>query len=62
MKAISFGIRNGKEMLRDRLNLFFGVGFPVVLLLLLTMIQSNVPVELFAIDKLAPGAAVFGLS
>lgn len=62
MKVISFGIRNGKEMLRDRLNLFFGVGFPVVLLLLLTMIQSNVPVELFAIDKLAPGAAVFGLS
>ena len=62
MKILAFATRNSKEILRDRHNLAFGVGFPVVLLLLLTAIQSNVPVDLFVIDQLAPGIAVFGLS
>lgn len=62
MKTIAFASRNTKELLRDKLNLAFGLGFPVIILLLLSLIQSNVPVELFAIEKLAPGAAVFGLS
>ena len=62
MKTIAFASRNTKELLRDKLNLAFGIGFPVIILLLLSLIQSNVPVELFAIEKLAPGAAVFGLS
>lgn len=62
MKTRAFALRNYKEMVRDKLNLAFGLGFPVVLLLLLTMIQANIPVELFKIDKLSPGAAVFGLS
>jgi len=57
-----FASRNGKEILRDRLNLMFGVGFPIVLLLLLTAIQANVPVSLFEIGHLTPGIAVFGLS
>lgn len=58
----AFAVRNAKEMLRDRLNFAFGLGFPLVLLLLLSMIQANVPVELFAIRQFAPGVAVFGLS
>lgn len=62
MRFNSFASRNLKEMLRDRLNLAFGIGFPVVLLLLLTLIQANVPVEIFAIEHLSPGIAVFGLS
>ncbi len=62
MKTLAFASRNSKEILRDRLNLAFGIGFPVVLLLLLSAIQSNIPVELFVIDHLAPGIAVFGLS
>ena len=62
MKTMVFAGRNGKEMLRDRLNLAFGLGFPLILLLLLSMIQSNVPVELFSIKKLVPGIAVFGFS
>jgi ABC-2 type transport system permease protein len=57
-----FASRNSKEIIRDRLNVMFGVGFPVVLLLLLTAIQSNVPVSLFEISNLTPGIAVFGLS
>ena len=62
MKMLAFSVRNGKEMLRDKLTLFFGLGFPLVILLLLSAIQSHVPVALFSIDRLTPGVAVFGLS
>ena len=58
----AFSGRNTKEMLRDPLNLAFGLGFPVVLLLLLTAIQRNIPVNLFQLERLTPGIAVFGLS
>lgn len=62
MKLRSFSLRTLREILRDPLNLFFGLGFTAVLLLLMTAIQTNIPVELFAIERLAPGMAVFGLS
>lgn len=62
MKALGFAARNGKEMLRDKLTLIFGIGFPVILLLLLSLIQSNIPVELFEIGHLTPGIMVFGYS
>jgi len=62
MRLLAFASRNGKEILRDKLTLFFGIGFPVVLLLLLSAIQANVPVTLFAVENLTPGIAVFGLS
>ncbi len=58
----AFAVRNTKEILRDPLTLAFGLGFPVVLLLLLTAIQRNIPVSLFELDQLTPGIAVFGLS
>lgn len=62
MKMIAFAKRCAKEIVRDPVNLGFGLGFPLVLLLLLSVIQSNVPVSLFAIEKLTPGITVFGLS
>lgn len=62
MKLLSFASRNTKEILRDPLNLCFGLGFPLVLMALLTAIQANVPVALFEIQKLTPGITVFGLS
>ena len=62
MRMLAFAKRCFKEILRDPLNIAFGLGFPVVLLLLLSAIQANVPVDLFAIERLAPGVAVFGLS
>lgn len=61
-KMLFFAQRNTKEMVRDKLNLAFGLGFPVVLLLLLSAIQANIPTALFMISDLAPGVAVFGLS
>ena len=50
------------EIIRDPLNLSFLFGFPIVLLLLLSAIQANIPVSMFEIAHLAPGIAVFGLS
>ncbi len=62
MRLKSFGIRCTKEILRDPLTAVFSLGFPIVLLLLLSAIQANVPVPLFEINRLAPGILVFGLS
>ena len=62
MKMFVFARRCAKEVLRDPLNIGFGLGFPVVLLLLLTAIQANIPVPLFELPHLTPGITVFGLS
>lgn len=62
MRMLIFSKRCAKEILRDPINLAFGLGFPLVLLLLLSAIQRSVPVPLFEIDTLAPGMSVFGLS
>lgn len=66
MRAYVFASRNTKEILRDILTLFFGLAFPLVILLLLYAIGSAVPEEahldMFDIENLAPGITVFGLS
>lgn len=62
MRIMTFANRNMKEILRDPLNLAFGLGFPLVLIFLLSAIQANIPAPLFEIQQLAPGIAVFGLS
>lgn len=62
MRMKAFAYRIMKEILRDPLNLSFGLGFPLVLIVLLSAIQSRIPVALFEIGHLTPGIAVFGLS
>ena len=62
MRMLTFAKRCAKEILRDPINLCFGLGFPLVLLFLLSALQTNVPVDLFEIDSLTPGITVFGLS
>lgn len=62
MKLLAFSKRTAKEILRDPLNLAFGIILPNVLILLLSAIQANVPVDIFKIENLTPGIAVFGLS
>ena len=62
MKMMTFAKRCTKEILRDPINLGFGLGFPLVLLLLLSALQANIPVSLFEIDTLTPGITAFGLS
>ena len=62
MRMITLAKRNAKEILRDPLTLLFGLGFPLVLILLLSAIQASIPVSLFEIRHLTPGITVFGLS
>ena len=62
MRMLTFAKRNAREILRDPLNLLFGLGFPGVVLLLLSAIQANIPISMFEIDHLTPGITVFGLS
>ena len=62
MRMLTFAGRCAREILRDPINLGFGLGFPLVLLVLLSAMQANIPVSLFAIDTLTPGITVFGLS
>ena len=64
MRMLLFAKRNVKEVLRDPVNLFFGLGFPLVLLALLSIINAAIPPEaenpMFQIENLAPGLAMFG--
>lgn len=64
MRIILFAKRNTKEVLRDPVNLFFGLGFPLILLVLLSVINASIPPEanntMFSIENLAPGLAMFG--
>ena len=62
MRLMTFAKRCLKEILRDPINLGFGLVFPLVLLVLLSAMQANIPVSLFEIDTLTPGITVFGLS
>lgn len=62
MRLLTFSGRTAKEILRDPLNLCFGLGFPLVLIGLLTAIQANIPVPMFELSHLTPGVTVFGLS
>lgn len=62
MRMLWFARRCTLEMLRDKVNVFFGLGFPLGVLLLLTAIQANIPVSVFELPSLTPGIAVFGLS
>lgn len=66
MRTAAFASRNTKEILRDPLTLIFGLGFPLVLMVLLSAINAGIPAEasmpFFQIKMLAPGISVFGLS
>jgi len=64
MKFLPFANRNLKEIIRDPLSIFFGVGFPVIIMILLTQLQKNIkgmPEDIFSIQAFAPGITVFGL-
>jgi len=57
MNSINFASRNSKEILRDPITLIFSLGFPLVLLVLLSAINKSIPTEagasmtLFRIEK-----------
>ena len=66
MRTLVFTKRCLREILRDPITLFFGAAFPVILLVLLSVMNLNIPAEAgmqtFAIENLMPGVIVFGFS
>ena len=66
MRALVFTKRCMREILRDPITIFFGAAFPVIILLLLSVMNLNIPAEadmtMFAIENLMPGVIVFGFS
>lgn len=65
-RILAFSARNLKELLRDPLSYIFCLGFPLVMLAAMTLINESIPPQanmtLFEIDKLSGGIAVFALS
>ena len=66
MKSKVFAVRTWKEIMRDPLSYIFCVGFPLVMLVIMSVIDKSIPAEagmqVFRIRNLAPGIAYFGLT
>ena len=61
-QVLSLSLRTFKEIIRDPLSIVFGLGFPIVLIIIMSLIQMNIPVELFLPSRLVPGMVIFGES
>lgn len=65
MRALVFGNRTLKEILRDPLSYIFCVGFPIVMLIVMSIVNDSIPAEsgmtVFQLKNLTPGIMVFGL-
>ena len=63
-RILAFSERNRKEILRDPLSYVFCAAFPLVMLVIMTIVQSSIPPQsgmtVFRIDNLSAGVAVFG--
>lgn len=66
MNSVVFGKRTFTEIVRDPLSYIFCLGFPLIMLILMSIINQSIPKEanmdIFQIQNLAPGIAVFGLT
>ena len=66
MRAFVFTKRCLREIFRDPVTVFFGAAFPVILLVLLSVMNLNIPAQaslrMFDIEMLLPGVIVFGFS
>lgn len=66
MKGLIFAKRTIKEILRDPLSYIFCLGFPIVMLIIMSIVNNSIPKEaavtVFELEKLAPGVAFFGLT
>ncbi len=64
MRMMTFARRNIKEMLREPLGIILGLGFPIVMLILLSVLNKSIPspVPMFEIGTLTPGIAVFSFT
>lgn len=65
-RIFAFAHRCFLELVRDPLSYLFALGFPLVMLIVMTILNESIPAEagmtVFRIDNLAPAVYVFGLS
>lgn len=65
-RITAFSGRNLKELLRDPLSYIFCLGFPLVMLVIMSIVNQSIPPEagmtIFNIENLSGGIAMFGLS
>ncbi len=63
-KIKAFSTRNRKEILRDPLSYIFCLAFPLVMLIIMSVLNASIPKQanmtVFRIDNLSSGIAVFG--
>lgn len=60
-RIIAFSRRNFKEILRDPLSYILCLGFPLIMLVIMTLVNESIPAEagmvIFRIDYLSGGIA-----
>mgnify|MGYP004618999777 CR=1 FL=1 len=65
-RVLAFSGRNLKELLRDPLSYIFCLGFPLVMLVIMSIVNQSIPPEagmtIFDIENLSGGIAMFGQS
>ncbi len=65
-RILSFSKRNFLEIIRDPLSYIFCLGFPLIMLVVMTFVNDTIPKEtgmtIFRIDNLSGGIAVFGMT
>ncbi len=62
-KALNFSKRNLIEMSRDPLSYIFCAAFPILMLIIMSVVNTTIPkgtMTIFRIDNLAGGIAIFG--
>ena len=63
-RTLNFAKRNLLEISRDTLSYIFCVAFPIVMLVIMTLVNESIPKEagmtIFRIDNLAGGIIIFG--
>lgn len=59
-RTTAFAGRCTKELLRDPLNLFFCLAFPLVLLVMFSLF--NIPADVYRVENFAPGIVIFAYS
>lgn len=66
MKSMIFAKRTIKEILRDPISYIFCLGFPLVMLVIMSIVDKSIPAQanmtVFHIENLGPGIAYFGLT
>lgn len=66
MRGFVFAKRTAKEILRDPLTFIFCLGFPLVMLVIMTIVNESIPPEagmqIFKMPYLAPGIVMFGFT